>query len=137
MDKKFTATMKNDLKELNYLISNLNHFLKTHHILGKRLYDVNLAIEEPLVNIINHGSEDNIPVSIDIEVEIKMDEISVQIIDDGKRFNPLGVPHLDLRKPALERPPGGLGMHLVRSIMQAMWYERKEGKNFFQIQIER
>lgn len=129
--------MKNDLNQLKSLIIDLNRFLKAHRILGRHLYDVNLAIEEPIVNIINHSRKDDAAISIRIEVKINPENISILITDDGNPFNPLSVPHMDIRKPALERSLGGLGMHIVRNIMQSMWYERKAGKNIFQIQIER
>lgn len=137
MDTIYKAAMRNNLTEMKHMITDLNRFLRSHRIPGKLLYEVNLVIEEPLSNIIKYGNKMDVPISIHVEVTIGKEDISILLTDDGRPFNPIAVPHLDIRKPAIERPPGGLGMHLVRNIMNSMWYERKEGKNIFHIQIER
>jgi sigma-B regulation protein RsbU (phosphoserine phosphatase) len=101
------------------------------------LYIVNLAIEEPLGIIISYGRKSDLPLTIQIEVKIHPKSISILIVDNGRTFNPLSVPHLDIRKTTIDRPAKELSMHLVRNIMESMWYERKDGKNIFQIQLER
>jgi anti-sigma regulatory factor (Ser/Thr protein kinase) len=133
----FEAKIKNDINEIKLLIKNLNAFLHSRQIIGWILYAVNIAVEEPLVNIINHGCNQDALQTIKVKVSLNIEDITILLIDDGEAFNPLSIPHLDLRKPPIDRPMGGLGMHLVRNIMQSMWYERKDDKNFFEIQISR
>lgn len=137
MDTYYTATMTNNLMEMKNIISDLNAFLRSHQFEDKLLYHINLAIEEPLINIVKYGSKEDIPLEIKIEVNLNREDVSILLTDNGRRFNPLSVPHLDIRKPALERPAGGLGMHLLRNIMQSMWYERRNDKNLFKINLAR
>lgn len=136
-DITYKASISNDLKEMKRILIDLSDFLKSHRIPDKLLYIVNLAIEEPLGIIISYGSKGDLPLTIQVEVKIHPKSILILIVDNGRTFNPLSVPHLDLRKAAIDRPAKELSMHLVRNIMESMWYERKDGKNIFQIQLER
>lgn len=137
MDTYYTATMTNNIMEMKNIINDLNDFLRSHQFEDKLLYQINLAIEEPLINIIKYGRKEDTPLEIQIEVNLNQEDVSIHLTDNGRRFNPLSVPHLDIRKPAIERPVGGLGMHLVRNIMQSMWYERRDDKNIFRVNIAR
>ena len=137
MDTVFKASMQNNIQDMKQLVKNLNQFLHTHQISGRLLNTVNLALEEPLANIINHGGNQDSGVTIDVEVRLNTEDIVILLTDDGKAFNPLSIPHFDIRKPAINRPVGGLGMHILRNIMQTMWYEYKDGKNMLEIQIDR
>lgn len=49
--------------------------------------------------------------------------------DDGIEFDPLQFPRPDLKKPLEERSPGGLGIYMVRELMDEVFYERKDGRN--------
>jgi serine/threonine-protein kinase RsbW len=49
--------------------------------------------------------------------------------DDGQPFNPLEAPEVDTTKPLEERTIGGLGIHIVRKLMDGLEYQRHEGKN--------
>ncbi len=137
MDNIFSATMTDDMMEMKRVISELNNFLKSHYLEERLQYRINLAIEEPLVNIITYGSKADKPLMIQVELELHAEEVSILLTDNGNWFNPLSIPRLDIRKAAIDRPTGGLGMHLVRHIMQAMWYERRNEQNIFKIHIAR
>jgi serine/threonine-protein kinase RsbW len=56
-------------------------------------------------------------------------EIRVEVEDDATPFNPLEVPAPDLDRPLDERLVGGLGIHLVRQVMDGLDYQRLDGKN--------
>ena len=57
------------------------------------------------------------------------EEVRVDVEDDGQPFNPLAAPEADTTKPLEERTIGGLGIHLVRKLMDGLEYQRQEGKN--------
>jgi anti-sigma regulatory factor (Ser/Thr protein kinase) len=56
-------------------------------------------------------------------------ELNVTIADTGAPFNPLNAPPPDLTSNLVDRPIGGLGIHLVRSLMNSVEYEREGGEN--------
>jgi serine/threonine-protein kinase RsbW len=53
----------------------------------------------------------------------------VEVEDDGRPFDPLLVPPPDLTLPLERRPIGGLGIHLIRSLMDEVAYARHDGRN--------
>ena len=91
------------------------------------VFKLNLVLEELGVNIVNYSGATG-----DIEISLASDEesVTVEISDDGRPFNPLldqDTP--DISAPLGNRPIGGLGIHLVRSMMDEMSYSREDGKN--------
>ena len=90
---------------------------------------VNLAIEEAVVNVMNYaypaGTEGDVQVDAFSNGEI----LKFVITDWGKPFDPTTKEDIDITLPAEERVIGGLGIHLVRQIMDSSNYERIDGKN--------
>ena len=68
---------------------------------------------------------------VDIEAIIRKDSLSFVISDSGQAFDPTAQPDVDITKGVDERQVGGLGIYLVRSIMDNLSYERSDGKNIF------
>jgi anti-sigma regulatory factor (Ser/Thr protein kinase) len=56
-------------------------------------------------------------------------EVRVEIEDDGSAFNPLDIPVPNLATPLQDRDPGGLGIHLARSLMDGIHYRRVGRRN--------
>ena len=91
------------------------------------VFKVNLVLEELGVNVVNYSSD-----ASEIAISLASDEhaVSVEIVDDGPPFNPLAdAVEPDLDAPLEDRPIGGLGIHLVREMMDELHYSREEGKN--------
>jgi anti-sigma regulatory factor (Ser/Thr protein kinase) len=66
-----------------------------------------------------------------VEVQVQLDEerLTVTITDDGPGFDPFGQAEPDTTLSVEEREIGGLGIHLVRKLMDEVSYERRDGKN--------
>ncbi len=93
------------------------------------VYRVTLVIEELVVNIINHGHDDGVH-DIEIAMASEPDALTVEIIDDGRPFDPLSdAPEPDLDSLLEDRPVGGLGIHLVRTMMDEVHYRREQDRN--------
>lgn len=91
------------------------------------VFKVNLVLEELGVNVVNYSGD-----ASEIAISLASDEhaVSVEIVDDGPPFNPLAdAAEPDLDAPLEDRPIGGLGIHLVREMMDELHYSREEGKN--------
>ena len=104
--------------------------------LGKRedwppdlIYRVNLVLEELAVNVINHGHDDGFH-EMEIVVTSEAEVLTIEIADDGKPFDPVkDGPSPNLTGPLEDRPVGGLGLHIVRTMMDEMCYRWEGGKN--------
>jgi len=129
MEEKIYVELKNDLSEIERLSQIVTEFGELHHLPPKGLFAVNLALEEILTNVISYGYQDSGEHQIIIRIFLKEGELTVKVEDDGLPFNPLEVPEPDTGKPLEERPVGGLGIHLVRNLMDGLEYRRQEGKN--------
>ena len=94
------------------------------------VFQVKLVLEELGVNIVNHGHDDDARHEIEIEIASAADALTIEIADDGRPFDPLTeAPEPDLESAIEDRPIGGLGVHLVRTMMDEVRYRREEGKN--------
>ena len=90
---------------------------------------LNLALEEAVSNIIMYAYPDGADGLVDIEAILRDTSLRFVISDSGVPFDPTTVPKADTSLGAEERPVGGLGIYLVRSIMDSVHYERTDGKN--------
>ena len=93
------------------------------------LNDVNVALDEALSNIIAYGYEAGSGGEIVVRLDYALDEVQVEVEDGGRAFDPLQVPAPDLTAPLPERKIGGLGVHLMRNLMDGLAYHRSGGKN--------
>ena len=100
--------------------------------LGKKaLKQFEVAAEEAIVNILHYSQASEIELKIKNEEKIvpsgKELKIILTLTDDGIAFDP--TEHIPNDKATDERQVGGMGIHLIRQIVDEMHYERKENKN--------
>ena len=94
------------------------------------VFKVNLVLEELGLNILSYGGEEGRAPEIEIVLTSEEDVLTIEVSDDGQPFNPLEDAVLPDTDAALgERSIGGLGVHLVRTMMDDLSYERTAGKN--------
>lgn len=95
-------------------------------LLGK----IQLACEEALVNIINYAYPDRTgDMEIQCGEENGTGKFMVRIVDSGIPFNPLERPNPNLEIPVEQREVGGLGIFLIRQIMDQVTYQRASDRN--------
>jgi serine/threonine-protein kinase RsbW len=86
-------------------------------------YAVQLAVDEATTNIIEHGYGRECPSRIDISCEIIDDGLKVTIYDDAEPFDPTSVPEPQINVSLEELKPRGLGVFLMRKMMDEVTYE--------------
>ncbi len=91
---------------------------------------LNLALEEAVTNVILYAYPPGSDGLVDIEAIMRAKSLEFIISDSGIPFDPTQAPMADVTLNVAERPIGGLGIYLVRSIMDSVKYERKDGQNF-------
>ena len=124
-----TLILKNDLCEIQVLTDAVAEFGTENNLAGEGICDAILALEEVFSNIVHYAYLDNCDHQIEVHVNLSHAELVLEVRDDGKPFNPLEIPELDIGKPFEEKEIGGLGIHLVRNLMDELDYSYAQGKN--------
>jgi anti-sigma regulatory factor (Ser/Thr protein kinase) len=125
----FTVTLRSHRSEIARLHQLMEASGAKHGVPGSVVFAVNLALDEIVTNIIVHGYTESGQHAIHIDVALDRDVLEATVRDDAPAFNPLAVPPVDLNAPAAARPIGGLGVHLVRSLMDSVDYWREGTQN--------
>lgn len=87
------------------------------------VYAVQLAVDEASTNIIEHGYGGECPSKIDITCETLEDGLKVILYDDAQPFEPTDVPEPETNVPLEELKPRGLGIFLMRKMMDEVKYQ--------------
>lgn len=124
-----TIRLPADPKEIERLNRIVRQFGDLHEVPGRTLYAVNLALDELVTNVILHGYEDRTDQEVKAQLTVQEGVITAEVEDGGRAFNPLDAPTPDLNAALDERELGGLGIHLVRSLMDRVEYRREGEKN--------
>ena len=107
-------------------LSDVRQFIVTH-LLGEGVpdsivADVRLAVDEACANIIEHAYQDNPRHELRVELHIDKQRISVTISDSGIPFNEDEYQKPDVRVLTKRRKSGGLGVHIMRRLMDRVDY---------------
>jgi serine/threonine-protein kinase RsbW len=124
-----TVRLPADLREIERLNRVIRQFGDLHEIPSRTLYAVNLALDEVVTNVVRHGYADAAGEEVVASIIARSGEVTTEVSDTGRTFNPLEVPSPDLEAPLSERTLGGLGIHLIRNLMDGLEYRRENGKN--------
>jgi anti-sigma regulatory factor (Ser/Thr protein kinase) len=116
--------LKGEMSELQRLAADVERFCREQLLEEGAEFDLNLVLEELFVNAVEHGGCKGMDDAVRIRMETAAGEVRVTFEDRGVAFDPAGAPAPDLRAPLRERRPGGLGLHLVRTLAPDIRYER-------------
>ena len=123
----------NDVASLVAVTAELERQLAAQAVPAQVVNWCSLALEEVFTNILRHAHADAGAHEVRFGARLTADHVVLHFEDDGREFDPLAAPKPDLRRPAEERPVGGLGIHLVRELADRLEYERAGGLNRFTI----
>ena len=121
--------LHNDIQQIPQLAEFVETIADEKKLDQATALNLNLALEEAVTNVIMYAYPEGSDGLVDIEAIIRKDSLEFIISDNGIAFDPTAVPEADVTLGAEERRIGGLGIFLVRKIMDSVGYERKDGKN--------
>ena len=125
-----TLLIDNQMSELERVAAFLDELGEELGLSIPQVLSLNLVLEEALTNIILYAFEDQSQHSIEINFQSEGDQLTISLIDDGLPYDPTLKEDPDVTLSAEERPIGGLGIFLIKKIMDNVEYERKTNKNF-------
>jgi serine/threonine-protein kinase RsbW len=127
--RDYCFELKSRLSELNTLCRHLEDCGSVMELPQKCLFEINLGLDELFTNIIAYGFEDDSEHQIKFSLAKDEETLVVQVEDDGKPFNPLEAAGPAVSDDLDSINIGGLGIHLVKKMMDAIDYQRVKGKN--------
>jgi len=122
--------IENQISELHRVAGFLEQAGDEWHWLPSSTMSINLVLEEALTNTILYGFEKDEKHSLSISLRKREDEVTITIVDDGKAFDPTFLAGPDITLSAEERNIGGLGVFLIKKLMDSVQYKRAANKNF-------
>lgn len=128
-------SLANDLAEIPRLAGAVEAFCEPLSAPPRDVLALQLALEEIVTNVITHGYTDGQAHTFTVALSAPAaDRIRAVVTDDAPAYDPLARAEVDTTLPLEERPIGGLGVHLVKKLMDVSRYERRDGKNILVIE---
>ena len=121
--------LANDIAEISRLAAFIEEVGEAFSLTPDVVFNLNLLLEEAVVNIINYAYPKEEHQSIYLSATLHEGSIILVLTDTGVEFDPTMAPEADITLSAEERPIGGLGIFLIRQIMNEVRYDRIDGKN--------
>ena len=90
--------------------------------------NLELAVDEACANVIEHAYGPEITKEVSIKATVDEDAIQIDVVDTGKGFDPTEISQINLDQLVAERKSGGLGMRLMKTLMDEVHYEMIPGK---------
>jgi len=121
--------LRNDVNELSRVQLFLESLEEAGNVPSSLLMPLNLVLEEALTNIIFYAYEPGTVNEIRLDFVTYADRLEITLTDSGKPFDPTVSPDPDISLSAEDRPIGGLGIFLIRKLMDTVDYQRKNEQN--------
>jgi len=137
MTPSLTLHLQNRIAEVARLVDAVESF-GTHAGLSADLtYRLTLSLDEIVSNVIRHGYSDTNDHVVEVRLSVHDGVVTSVIEDDGHPYDPRESPEPDLSMPVEERGPGGLGIFLVKQMMDSIDYARRDGRNILTVTASR
>lgn len=134
MEKKLI--FPNDISEISRLAGFVDEIAEELSLPADLVFNLNLVLEEAVSNVILYAYPTKITNDISLTARLRGNSLIFTLTDSGEPFDPTQVPDADVNLSAEERQIGGLGIFLIRNIMNKVEYQRIEGKNVFTLTKE-
>ena len=126
---RLEVVVANKLEDIGAALALIGEFVESNRLGDDIRRPVLLAVDDLLNNIVNYAYQDEEAHEISVVVNLSSRRVSVTVSDDGMPFNPFGAEVPDISTLLEVREAGGLGIHLVRTLMDEYRYERRARRN--------
>ncbi len=117
----------NDTKYLIVVRDFVSRMIRQSRVTREDENKIILAVDEAVTNIIEHGYDQGVDGQIELEIESDPGQFKVVVRDSGRVFNPESVPNPDMKEHVKAGRKKGLGLFLMRQIMDEVRYRYKDG----------
>jgi len=131
--RKFTICSR--LSELSIVNTEVEAFGKQNRLPAAVLSRLRLIFDELISNVVRYACADGAEHDIEVHLEMAGQRLIATLVDDGPAFNPLEAPPPQTTASLREREPGGVGIHVVRHLVDEASYERRGRSNVLRLGI--
>ena len=131
----YHLTLFNDVRQISLLAGFMNRIREENNLNPGLATKINLALEEAVTNVVMYAYPKGTKEKINLEAVRDGNTLRFTLTDRGRVFDPTAAPKANISASLKDRPIGGLGIHLVRTIMDSVTYRRAEGKNVLTMTI--
>ena len=121
--------IENDISEISKLAVFIDELGEEMNLTPELIFNLNLVLEEAVSNVILYAYGEEKHKEISLMAKISDGNLVFVLTDSGKEFDPTKVPDADITLSAEEREIGGLGIYLIRQIMNKVEYQRIDKRN--------
>lgn len=131
MDDGLHLVLRDNIEDVADAAEQLAEYAGRHGADASAQYNLRLAVDELLTNVVSYGFSDKRDghVHIHLRATVRGGCLYMELDDTGMPFNPLDLPAPDTEAPLHTRQVGGLGIHFVRTLMHEVAYRREDGHN--------
>ena len=131
-------SLRNDSADLVRLMEFGDEFSRRHRLADEERARLQIILDELFTNVVKYGYEDAVVAGhpeghpeglIEVALSLEADRLIIEFVDDGRPFDPLTSPLPDLDLPAETRPVGGVGIAIVRGLVDERAYRRDGNRN--------
>ena len=122
-------SLQNDIRQISLLPAFVDETVRTFKLDESLSGSLNLALEEAVTNVMMYAYPAGTTGDISLDVSARSHAVTFTLTDAGKPFDPTRSKEVDITAGVEERPIGGLGIHLIRQIMDEVRYERRGEEN--------
>lgn len=121
--------IRNNIADLTVLTLAMEQVASEHGMPDKSLFQLQVALDEMVSNVIKYAWPAAEMHDIEIHITARRDGLEVEIIDDGRMFDPRKAPRREKSLPGQEPRPGGLGVQMTRQLVDRIDYARIGNRN--------
>lgn len=121
--------IKNDISEIAQLAPFVDKLADAYGISPDVLFQLNLALDEALANSVNYAYPEGTTGMVVLEVDAEDNMLVLRLMDYGTPFDPTLKGDVDTTLSVEQRPIGGLGIFLIKQMMDEVTYKREENMN--------
>lgn len=121
--------IRNEIGQLAILSEAMERIGVEHGLAPKPLVQLQVALDEVVSNVIKYAWPDGGSHEIRVRITVGSGQVTIEIADDGRTFDPLDTPPPQAPPPGQRPRPGGVGIHMLRQFMEKIEYARIDGRN--------
>jgi anti-sigma regulatory factor (Ser/Thr protein kinase) len=137
MSEDHAAVLECSLEAFRRHATEVSAFLELHAVEPRAVYNLELAFEELVTNIIKYAHDDSSGHTIRYVVRIDDDQVGLEVEDDGRPFDPVSAALPQIATKLEEADIGGLGLHVLRRTSREFSYTRNGDRNHIEITFPR